>query len=369
MKLFKTRVSRSVALWQRYERRLMLLGLAAGFIFDLIIADRPDSPLNNLILLSYLVIAGGLILILNLRTAKRQDMDILNAPPLFLLLVLQFCFGGLASNLLVLYGRSGTLAASTLFFLLLAGMLVGNEFLKTRYQQLRFNIVIYYILLFTYLIIAVPTFIFHSIGTTVFLASGVFSLGIIAVFLWLVDRFVLRGGPRGEQLYEVSILIGLAFMFFNGLYFLGIIPPVPLVLRDIGMYHSLVKQGSVYIASYEEGPWWKFWRTTSTTFTQTLGSRVYCFSAIFAPTDLTAPVRHRWERYSNTVNKWATDSEVSLPISGGRTGGYRTYSNRDNLEPGRWRCSVETENGGLIGRMSFKIVESESPPALSQTTL
>lgn len=347
----------------------MLFGLATGFIFDLIIADRPDSVTNNLLLLAYLSIAGGLILILNLRTAKREDMDMTNAPPLFLLLVLQFCFGGLASNLLVLYGRSGTFAASTLFFLILGGMLIGNEFLKTRYQQLRFNIVVYYILLFTYLIIAIPTFIFHSIGTLVFMASGVISLGIIAVFLWLVYRLVLRGRQRESQTYEVSFLIGVVFVFFNGLYFMGIIPPVPLVLRDVGMYHSLVKQGTAYTASYEAGPVWKFWRTTSTTFTQTPSSRTYCFSAIFAPTDLQAPIRHRWEHYNTDLGKWVTDSEVDLPISGGRDGGYRTYSNRDNLTPGKWRCSVETESGALIGRFTFYVVESQQAPALSQRTL
>jgi len=347
----------------------MLLGLGAGFVFDLIIADRPDSPTVNILLLSYLGVAGGLILILNLRGAKRQDVDITNAPPLFLLLVLQFCFGGLASNMLVLYGRSGTLAASALFFLILGGMLIGNEFLKTRYQQLRFNIVVYYILLFTYLIISVPTFIFHSIGTTVFLASGAISLGIIAGFLWLVYRLVLRGRQRESQIYEVSFLIGVVFVFFNGLYFMGIIPPVPLVLREVGIYHSLVKQDTAYAASYEAGPVWKFWRTTSTTFTQTQSSRAYCFSAIFAPTDLQAPIRHRWEHYNTALSKWVTDSEVDLPISGGRDGGYRTYSNRDNLSEGKWRCSVETQSGALIGRFTFKVVNSAQSPALSQRTL
>jgi hypothetical protein len=358
-----------IELWERYERRLMLFGLLTGFIFDLIIADRPDSVTNNLLLVSYLSIAGGLILILNLRTARRAIDDLSSAPPLFLLLVLQFCFGGLASNLLVLYGRSGTLAASTLFFLILGGMLIGNEFLKTRYQQLRFNIVVYYILLFTYLIIAVPTFIFHSIGTTVFLASGVISLGIIGVFLWLVYRLVLRGRQREHQIYEVSFLIGVVFVFFNGLYFLGIIPPVPLVLRDVGIYHSLVKQGTVYVAKYEEGPVWKFWRSTSTTFTQTPLSRVYCFSAIFAPTDLQAPIHHRWERYDTMLGKWVTSSDVELPIAGGRDEGYRTYSTRAGLEEGRWRCSVETKDSALIGRFTFKVINSTEAPALSQKTL
>lgn len=347
----------------------MLFGLATGFIFDLIIADRPDSVTNNIMLLSYLAIAGGLILLLNIRTAKRELRDDSARPPLFLLLVLQFCFGGLASNMLVLYGRSGTLAASTLFLLILAGMLIGNEFLKTRYAQLRFNIVVYYILLFTYLIIAVPTFVFHSIGTIVFLVSGISSLVIIGAFLWLVYRLVLRGRQRDVQLSEVTFLIGLVFVFFNGLYFLGIIPPVPLVLREVGIYHSIEKIDKSYTARYEPASWWQFWRNTSAVYTQAQNSQTYCFSAIFAPTELTAPIVHRWERYDATQGTWVTDSLARLPISGGREEGYRTYSTRTNLQTGKWRCNVETESGALIGRVSFIVVPETLPPVLFTRTL
>lgn len=347
--------------------------MVIGFTFDLFLANRPDSQADNLLLLFYLSLAALLIIVLNLRTARKRK----NQPsyqPLFLLLVLQFCFGGLSSNMLVLYGRSGTLAGSTLFILILFSMLIGNEFLKTRYSQLRFNIVVFYMLLLTYCVIAVPTFILHAIGTWVFLASGAISLGVIALFLGLVYVVVLRGQERVQQLYEVSVLVVLVFTLFAGLYFLKIIPPVPLSLKSIGVYHTITRldatasAGHIYKATYEPAPWYEFWRETGGTYTIDNSAQATCFSSVFAPTDLSAPIYHRWEKYNEASKQWQTTSHTSFPINGGRGEGYRGYT-LSNVTPGRWRCEVETQNGALIGRVSFTVVKSSTAASVSTREL
>lgn len=366
---------RLLKLWDRYERPLSSISLAVGFAFDLFLAKRPDSVADNILLLSYLFIAASIIIILNLHINRRKEIEPRPAP-LLLLLILQFCFGGLGSNLLVLYGHSGTFAASTLFFVVLVGMLVGNEFLRSRYAQLRFNIVVFYLLLFTYLIIAVPTFIFHSVGTLVFLASGAISLAFIALFLWFVYVLVFRGHERSAQIYEVSVLVALVFLFFNLLYFLQIIPPVPLSLKNIGIYHSLTRlptsaggEEGIYAGVYEAAPWFEFWRDTSATYTIDGSARkASCFSSVFAPAGLSTPVVHVWAHYDQPTDKWVESSRVSFAISGGRSGGYRGYTDA-TVTPGRWRCSVETQNGALIGRFTFSVVENGTSPALSTNTL
>ncbi len=356
-----------VGLWSRYERRISAIGLLIGFVFDIIIADRPDSLFNNYLLLLYLFVAAALIVILNMRSILRERQEG-TTEPLFLLFVLQICFGALASNLLVLYGRSGTFVGSALFIGLLAAMLVGNEFLQTRYSQLRFNIAVYYLLLFSYLLIAVPTFILHSVGTNVFLLSGLASLIFISIFLGVIYYVVLRGRDRERQLFEVSAIILGIFLVFNGLYFLKIIPPVPLALKDVGIYHSIIKTTGGYTATYNAAPWWKFWRSTDTVYT-TSDRSSYCFSAVFAPTDLKAPIFHRWEKWDPSFGEWNTISRVSFPINGGRAEGYRGYSLNSRLSEGYWRCSVETESGALIGRFSFKTVTASTTPPLSTKTL
>jgi hypothetical protein len=362
-------------LWERYERMLSAGSLVVGFIFDLFLAKRPDSTLDNILLVSYLFIAAALIIILNIHTNRRRDIEP-RPVPLLLLLVLQFCFGGLSSNLLVLYGKSGTLAGSALFILLLAAMLIGNEFLRTRYAQLRFNIAVYYLLLLTYLIIAVPTFIFHSVGMLVFLFSGFLSLLLIGGFLSIVYVAVFRGRQRGQQLYEVSVLVVMIFTLFNGLYFLKIIPPVPLSLKGIGMYHSISRltapqaspQG-IYTAVFEPSQWFVFWRDTSATYTITSTSaQAACFSSVFAPTNLATPVFHKWEKYDEGAGKWVVKARVSFPINGGRDQGYRGFTLSD-VSPGQWRCNVETTSGALIGRISFTVLQNQALPTLSTKTL
>lgn len=353
--------------WERYEHHLGLGAVAVGSIFDLIMANRPDSLANNLLLLSYLTVAGGLIVVLNLREMQRARGKH-ESEPFFLLLVLQFCFGGLASNLLVLYGKSGTFASSTIFFGLLLALILGNEFMRNRYALLRLNVGIYYFLLLTYLTLAVPIFITHSVGVWVFLLSGAISLVFIGLFLFVLYTVVFRRNI--DNLRGVSIVVGGIYFAFNLLYFANIIPPVPLSLKDIGVYHSILKQGSGnYIGLYEPSPRWQLWRNTSATYTLSTGTTAMCFSSVFAPTDLSTPIYHRWEKKDPQTGQWTTVSRVAFGISGGREDGYRGYSLSSAMTPGEWRCDVETGQGQLIGRESFTVVQSAAMPQLSQKTL
>ncbi len=354
--------------WERYEHHLGVGALVVGFCFDLIVADRPDSIGNNFLLLSYLVAAGVVIILLNRREMRKKEQAH-STEPFYLLLLLQFCFGGLASNLLVLYGKSGTLAVNALFVGFLAVLVFGNEFLRSRYAQLRFNVGIYYLLILTYCVIAVPVFLTHTINIWVFLLSGAISLGIIAGFLFLLMTIVFRT-KEVARIFGVSTVVLTIFLTFNLLYFLNIIPPVPLSLKDIGIYHSLLKKSDGnYTGLYEASPWWQVWRDTSHAYTLSAGESAFCYSSVFAPTNLNVPVYHRWEKYDSAKGAWETQSLVEFPISGGRDQGYRGYSVKSALTAGDWRCDVETKGGALIGRSAFEVVEATSAPALSQRTL
>ncbi|OGC87657.1 hypothetical protein A3D70_01105 [Candidatus Adlerbacteria bacterium RIFCSPHIGHO2_02_FULL_54_18] len=349
--------------WERYEHHIGVGALVVGFLFDLWVADRPDSIFNNLLLLSYLFLAGAFIIILNLRARRRPD----DATPLFLLLMLQFCFGGLASNLLVLYGHSGTLTGSAVFIGILVLIVFGNEYFRSRYSLLRFNIGVYYFLMLSYALVAVPIFITHSLGILTFFLSGIISIMAISGFLILLFFAVFRGSDTGK-LKEVSFIIGGIFCVFNLLYFLNVIPPVPLSLRDIDVYHSVLKRADgTYLALYEPAPWYQFWRSSSERYTSASGTAA-CFSAVFAPADLQTPIYHVWE-YKNATGEWEQRSKVPFPIQGGRAEGYRGFSTKSALTPGEWRCNVETASGALIGRVGFVAVWASTTPALSQTTL
>ena len=374
MQAFHALRTRLLAFWWKYEVVLGLSFAALGFTIDLFLAKRPDSVFDNILLIFYLMLSALCIVVLNARAMRRSE-NLHQAKPLLILLVLQFCFGGLAGNLLILYGKSGTLGGSLLFLALLLGFLLGNEFLKSRYDQLRFNLGVYYFLLLTYCIIAVPTFILHQIGVWPFVASGVLSLVVIGGFLTLLYHTIFLRAPTRE-FYETLAVVGSIFLIFNGLYFLNIIPPVPISLKDVGVYHTLTRlppaqklTDPLYQLSYEAPAWYVFWRDTSDTYTYVAGQKAYCVSAVFAPGALSTPIYHRWEKYDEATKQWSTRSLISFPINGGREDGYRGYSIMNSLSPGSWRCDIETGRGQLVGRISFTAVEAATPPTLSTTTL
>ncbi len=358
--------TRLLTVWKRYDRHINLGGLALGFIFDLWLAKRPDSISDNILLVVYLLAAGSVIVLLNMRARRRQRERVHPTEPLLLLLILQFCFGGLANNLLILYGKSGTLGGSLLFVGLLAAFALGNEFLKGTYEQLRFNVGIYYFLLLTYCVIAVPTFVLHAIGTRVFLASAGVSVVWIGIFLYILFFLTFRKREK-RHMVEVSIIVGCILCVFSGMYFLNVIPPVPLSLKQIGVYHTLTRVDGNFTGTYEKPAWYVFWRDTSSSFTYTAEEKAYCFSAVFAPGSLATPVVHDWQKYNAATAKWETSSTYSFAINGGRTEGYRGWSEKV-LTPGAWRCDVETITGQLIGRISFSAMEGATSN-LSTTSL
>lgn len=358
------RESRAFKFWERYEHHLGVGALAVGFIFDVLIAKNPESIADNVLLVSYLFISAAIIVLLNLYK-RRADAG---AEPLLLLLVLQFCFGGLTSNMLVLYGKSGTLAGSAVFIAMMVALIFGNEYLRGKYAHLRFNIAVYYFLLLTYCIMAAPTFIFHSIGPGIFFLSGLLSLAVMAVFGFVLFTAVLRGSHTQFKQMIASVL-GI-FIIFNALYFLDIIPPVPLSLKHIGVYHSVLKASTGdYLALYESSPWYVFWRDTSAILHYQPGQSAYCFSSVYAPTQLSTPIYHVWEHYNAASKNWETMGRISYGISGGRSSGYRGFSATAALTPGEWRCDVETSSGALIGRISFTAIEGVSAVPLNTATL
>ena len=338
-----------------HERRIGTLALILGAIFDWLTITKPDSLFGIVSLSSYMVIAGGCILLLNARSAREKESP-------WLMILLQFCFGNLASGLLVLYSQSATLVGSWLFLLVLAGFLVGNEFARKRYAMLRAHLIGFYILLSAYVGFMVPILL-KKVGTEIFLLGSLLSLVFMVGYVALVFASApsrVKGDWKGA-LIGVLITTGV----FNALYFLNFIPPVPLTLSEISIFHSVERTGAGYEVVGEAHP--HIYDIRAQLFPQFHikgGEGAYCFSSVYAPVGLTAPIYHRFEQYDEKAGVWKTRSRIAFPISGGRNSGYRGYSFKSALEQGRWRCSVETENGALVGRKTFTVSYVKEVPAL-----
>jgi hypothetical protein len=68
--------------------------------------------------------------------------------------------------------------------------------------------------------------------------------------------------------------------------------------------------------------------------------------------------------YDEKTEKWVQALYLKFGIVGGRGGGYRGYSIKENVTPGKWRVDVMTERGQLLGRYRFDAVSSGAPTDL-----
>ncbi len=348
---------------ERHGKHVPTLALIAGFGWDILTLGRPDQIYGNILIIVYFVLAGGSIFLLNVRKARGEEGSVI-----LLLALMQFSFGSLASALLIFYGQSGTLAGNWLFLALFAGLLVGNELVRNRYSLALFHVGVFYFLSFAYLALILPVAL-GEMGLRIFLISGGASLLFIALFL----AVLFFAAPRlmKTNAYSTALTIAGAYGALNLLFALNLIPPVPLSLRDIGVFQHVARTGpDSYEILYEsEAPKLiKYSPFYSSPFHFILGQRAYCFSAVFAPAGLDIPVLHRWERFNEELRAWQTEALISFPIRGGREGGYRGYTIKEIETPGEWRCDVETENGLLIGRQRFTAIAVDTPLSLSPST-
>ncbi|MDO8492071.1 MAG: DUF2914 domain-containing protein [bacterium] len=341
-----------LAFLEKHERHIGVFAMIAGFATDSFTLVRPDQFWGNVLLLSYFLISA--LGIIYLAVYDRRE----KVTPILLVGLVQFVFGNLASGLMVLYGRSGTLEGSLPFFMLFTGFFIGNEFLRNYYSKINFHISAWYFLFLAYLVLVVPIVI-GKLGDGVFILSTLVSLIIVGFFLYLI--YVISKRRVVRAIKEIIFSVITIFVLFNLFYFLNIIPPVPLSLRDIGIYHSLERlDNGDYKVLYEKPDWFEFFRSTSKRYTFIPGEKVYCFSSVYAPVGIGTGVYHRFEYYNETAGKWQTKLLVNFRIAGGRDNGYRGYSEKSGIDFGLWRCSVETKRGALIGRTTFRVVENES---------
>ena len=327
------------------------LALLAGLIFDIFTLDRPDALFENAVVLGYLTLSA--IVTVALQSAFVAENEYRR---LLFLGIVQFSFGNLASALLVLYSRSGTFVGSAIFLGILALLFLGNEFLKSRYARAHLRVVIWFVLLLTYSTLIIPVLV-NSISTWVFMLSVLVALAITGILMFIMRVYATDEPSRYLRRMQLSV-IGVTICFVL-LYITNAIPPVPLALKHIGIYHHITREGSTYLAAFEEPTWYAFWRDTNHTFKHQPGSDAFCFSSVFAPPGLATDIQHHWEVYDPRTESWQTVARIPFTITGGRDEGFRGYTQTGQIQNGRWRCSVETARGVLIGRETFIVEDTD----------
>ncbi|MEK7601171.1 MAG: DUF2914 domain-containing protein [Patescibacteria group bacterium] len=339
-----------------YERYISPLSLVAGFLADnYILLRRVDLWQTNVLFFTYLTIAAIGIFLINLIEAGRIRWKWMVAVAPLIPVVVQFSFGGLFSGFLSLYSRSAGFAASWVFVIAVAALLIGNERFTRLYVRFAFQMSLYFFVLFSFFIFFLPV-VFSAIGPAMFIVSGFASLAVLALFMRTMWLFIPEVVKRERT--RVARSVAIIFAVFNVLYFLNLIPPLPLSLKEAGVYHAVTKVGTEYRLSAEQQSWFAELFSYNTVFHTTAGQNAYVYSAVFAPSGLSTVIYHEWQQYDVASNSWLTVTTQSFPINGGRDGGYRGYSVKSNLAPGKWRVNVKTQYGQFVGRVTFTVDDS-----------
>ena len=326
--------------------------LIGGFIIDYLTLRRVDFLFDNLLIVLYLIFTGVSIFIVNLYEAGKLRTKFVGSIYEFLPFLLQFSFGGLFSAFVVFYSKSASLFTSGAFVLILLTLLIGNEFFKERYSKLVFQVVIFFVALFSFSIYFLPV-VLRQMSVAVFLWSGALSLGLVGVFIFVISRFAPHRYKESEKRLIVAILA--VYAIINILYFTNIIPPIPLSFKGGDVYHRVERrEDGNYLVTGEADVWQEKFNLGQTVHL-VAGEPVYVLSSVFAPTDLNIKIVHNWQYLDEEKVRWKSASKISFPIRGGRDEGYRGFSSKANVFPGHWRVDIETDRGQVIGRIRFDI--------------
>ena len=352
-------------IYKRNERWIPIAFFIAGFIFDAFMLRRVDELLTIVQQAAYIVISATLIKI------ELSENIYGSVPPGWLRRVweyregvLHFLMGTLLNAYTIFFFKSASAFTSFAFIALLVVLLTLNEFGRFGKSQTQVHVALLSLCLISYLITLVPILI-GSIGVLPFLLS---IAGATVCFL-LYGFWLKRSLNMNPGAYHSQLVVPFASMLaiYTCLYFAHAIPPVPLSVRYVGIFHEVSKQNGAYYLSFNR-PDAYFWQHGDQTFQARPGDVIYCFARVFSPARFKDDLRVRWLYYDSKTG-WTTSDLIAFPVKGGREEGYRGVTKKINYKPGDWRVQIETEDGREVGRMNFMVVSDLQTDERTFTTI
>jgi len=345
--------------YARHEGRVAAVFFAAGFVFDTVAVGRVDS---------WHMIAQQAIY-LAIVTAVLTQMFFVPVEPALegapavkryyyrhRLALLSFFLGTLLNVYTLFFFKSSSLLVSFWFMLVMIGLLFLNEFGPFKRLGISFKFALLSLCGLSFCATVVPV-IFGQVGITVFLVSmAAACLPMLGLAAWIRRRAPDRyPAVRSQMLMP----FGLMLVVFLAAYLLRVIPPVPLSLPYIGVYHSVERTAEGYQLGHER-PIWAFWRNGDQQFRAQPGDRIYVFFRVFSPASFADEVRMLW--FHREQRRWALQDTIPIKIVGGRAQGFRGYGFKSNYQPGAWKVHIETTDGREIGRVYFDVEPAPASP-------
>ncbi len=341
--------------YERNERSVTVLSFVAGFLFDIVTLSRIDSWLSIGQQILYLVVIATALTQMVLEQGGPQ----LELDRMFFFkrwyyqyrtAIVHFLFGSLLNLYTIFFFKSSSLLVSFSFLAFLVLLLVANESKRFKSLGLPFKFGMLSLCVLSFFAYVVPILV-GSIGLLVFLSSmPVGCLPLIGLGWWVRAR-----APQLFPLARKQILLPLSLVLlgFLILYYFRVIPPVPLSIPFIGVYHSVERTEQGYRLSHER-PQWRFWHNGDQEFLARPGDKVYVFFRIFSPTRFSDQVLMRWY-WKDGARGWTLQDSIPIKIVGGREQGFRGYGFKSKYQPGAWKVQIETTDAREIGRVYFDL--------------
>lgn len=256
----------------------------------------------------------------------------------------QFCFGGLFSALVVCYFKSSGSLASFLLVILLAILLVGNEFLQKKYESFGVSLAFFCLLGTMFMNFAIPHLV-HRIGFIWFFLSTLLSFGM-CMFIWKISH-------RKKSILVAPALISILLVVA---YIMNWVPPVPLVLKQKIACQNFDK--ATYTCDIDDPNVFQSIGLQIPSVHRVDSSEVYFLASIYAPAKLKAELEYLWYYQDPQTGKYKLTDRISsgrMTLNGGRESGFRTFTRKKNTPPGKYRVEVAYKNGAVIGSGTFEV--------------
>lgn len=350
----RSRLDRFKEYYQSHEAWFSSSFFTLGFLFDVFTLGRIDDFWNFVSIGAFVFFAVVFYVINAFDDTKVQESSRNKVKQWifrFRSEAFHFFIGGLLSMFSIFLFKSSSFWSFLLIFGLVFALFLANELRWIQTKKLYVKSIFLQICLIGFSLCTVPQ-LFGRVGTDVFVVSLLVGLVFSFFGVWCVKLF---SDQSRSVIQKLIWLHGVVILFFFACYFFRILPPLPLSIQEVGIYHNVEKQDGKYLLSHEHSRF-KFWLKGDQNFYATSGDRVYVFIRLFAPKGFSDKIYFRWQ-FRDQKGDWQTSDRVAVGIKGGRGKGFRGYSYKSNYSYGRWRVLVETHNSLEIGRINLEIID------------
>lgn len=351
IKTIKQKIEVSKSFVEQHKALIPFVTFLAGFFFDVITLGRIDTWPVIIQQACFILLAAILLTTLFLRPEwKAPKYPKLETLLEFRMAALHFLFGSLLSSYTIFYFKSASFSVSFFFLLVIAVLLVVNEFPHFQKLGLGVKSALLGVCTLSYLSYLIPI-LFGVIGAGVFILSILAGSVVLLLFIWFLRKKQLPEESIRKQVFLPFTAVILVFLLT---YFFKILPPVPLSLQYAGVYHSVEKTADNKYKLGHLKPWWNFWDSGDQYFKARPGDRIIVFFRLFAPSDFKEQIHLIWS-WKNAQGDWEPQDKIPIQIFGGRGDGFRGYGIKSNFSEGDWKTAVVTSDDREIGRIHFEV--------------